>query len=243
MNMKPVNSLARDLRLRRGESQQQVAEVCGMRREEVCRFENGQRRLGAGKVLKMAAHFGVNVDALIYDRPDLTGGGYVPIWTEAAEGGRLITGTEYFRRLAGLSQTRLARLAGYTAPVIYRMCSGTNAIERSIKFYMRVAEVLGVTAGQLLQNYDGTQMGDGIVYPSRTECLSNCIATYRRLKSLTLEQLGQRLGGKSRECARVVCASINPCWWHIDALAAFEGISPDEFRILYAPRPRKEGDA
>lgn len=143
----------------------------------------------------------------------------------------MITGTEYFRLKARISQKALARRAGVGLVTIQRMCWAVNPETAALATYMRVAEALGVSVHQLLRDRDESELEDGdhAVYPSRTGSPNNCLAAYRREHGLSLEQLGQRLGGKTRECARLACASERPPQKHIRTLAAYEGVTPEEF--------------
>ena len=96
---------------------------------------------------------------------------------------------------------------------------------------------LNVPIDDLLVPHDETDLDEGgYIPPSRTENLQNCISVYRHTKSLTFRVLGNRLGGISRERARSICASNTPTEKHIQKLAAYEGVSPEVFRTLYAPQ-------
>lgn len=142
---------------------------------------------------------------------------------------------EYYTRKSRMNRNKLAALAGISPATFHAMCTGKGTMKRSVVLYERVAEVFGVEISQLLQTYDVSELGahDRIIYPSRTENLNNCVAVYRRRHGLTLAQLGQRLGGKTRECARQACASDRPPRKHIQALAAYEGVTPEAFCRKY----------
>ena len=148
----------------------------------------------------------------------------------------MITGTEYYCRLARISKQKLINRTGLSRVVVQDLFSGRKAMKRSALQYMRVAEALDVTIDQLLQRYDESELGDGdrASFPSRTEDLRNCVAVYRRKKGLTYAQLGERLGGKTRACGHEACIGEHPRKKHVKVLAAYEGITPEEFCKLYA---------
>ena len=143
----------------------------------------------------------------------------------------MITGTEYYRLKARISQNTLAKRAGVGLVTVQRMCWGIQPQTTALSTYMRVAEALGVSVHQLLRDRDESELEDGdhAAYPSRTGSPNNCLAMYRQEHGLSLEQLGQRLGGKTRECVRQACASEHPPKKHIRTLAAYEGVTPEEF--------------
>lgn len=143
----------------------------------------------------------------------------------------MITGTEYCRRKARISQNTLAKRSGVSLVTVRRMCWAVNPETTTLTTYMRVAEALGVSIRQLLQDRDESELEDGdrAAYPSQTDNPNNCLTVYRHEHGLSLEQLGQRLGGKTRECARRACASEHPPKKHIKTLAAYEGVTPEEF--------------
>ena len=149
----------------------------------------------------------------------------------------MITGMEYYARKSQTSRRRLAALAGISPVTFYAMCAGEGIMKRSVALYERAAEFFGVEVSQLLQSYDDSELSthDCIRYPSRTENLSNPVAVYRKQHNLTYAQLGERLGNKTRECARQACAAKHPRKKHIRVLAAYEGVTPEQFCRLYAP--------
>ena len=148
-----------------------------------------------------------------------------------------ITGVEYFTRKSRMNRKKLAAMAGISPSTFTRMCSGEGIMQRSVLLYARVAEVFGVEIAQLLETYDDSELGVGnkAAYPCRTANLDNCVAVYRQRQGLTLAQLGARLGGKTRACAQLACAEETPRKKHIKVLAAYEGITPEEFCRIYAP--------
>lgn len=149
----------------------------------------------------------------------------------------LITGVKYHRSKARMSRRELAELAGVTTSILQKMDLCHEVTNITLTFYMRVAEALRVPVEELLKLHDDSELEDGdrTAYPSRTENLQNPVAIYRKHYGLTLAQLGDRLGDKSKEWARQVCADETPQQSPIQALAAYEGITPAEFLLLYAP--------
>ena len=58
----------------------------------------------------------------------------------------------------------------------------------------------------------------------------NCIAVYRWYHDLSFAELATRLGCRN---ARKACTAGQPTQKHINALANYEGISPERFCQLY----------
>ena len=149
----------------------------------------------------------------------------------------LISGVKYHRSKAKLGRDKLASFAGISRGTLWNMEASCELPDISSVLYMRLAEALHVSVEELLTPHDDSELEDGdkTAYPSKTENLKNPIAVYRKQHGLTVAQLGERLGGKSKEWGRQACASEHPSEKQIEALAACEGITPEEFLRLYAP--------
>lgn len=147
----------------------------------------------------------------------------------------MISGTEYYRRKARLSLQELSRRTGIAVKVLRKLCDEPPMVTPTT-IYMRAAAELGVKAMNLLEQHDERELdiGDQAAYPSRTERMTNCVAVYRRTKGLTYEQLARRLGSPNRECGRQACAGECAGKKHVRVLVAYEGITPEQFRLLYA---------
>ena len=63
-NATPFGVLARRARTRLGLSQRQVAELIGLKREQVSRIETGARKPGFGTALKMASTLRIDLSEL-----------------------------------------------------------------------------------------------------------------------------------------------------------------------------------
>lgn len=232
-------NLARYIRNRLGQSQEQVAKACGFERHLLIRFEQDELNVSLDFLQRLAKYYNVTLDELLYNRfdrvladPDWRS---IPCHRLAPEPDYTITGTEYFRRLAGLSRRELARLAGVCEPVIHDMCIGRRELKRKLWIYMRVANALGVTVGQLVKHYEGNVLDEGGYgfFPSKRECPKNSIAVYRRRMGLTYEELGRRMGNRSKERARQVCAESMPNRKYVKILAEFEGLTTAEFYRIF----------
>ena len=64
------DSLLRYLRIHRGESQQKVAEACGMYASDVSQFERGNKSMVIERIQRLTEYFGVSIDDLMKDRYD-----------------------------------------------------------------------------------------------------------------------------------------------------------------------------
>lgn len=148
----------------------------------------------------------------------------------------MISGTEFYRSKARMSIRELSERSGVCAAVLVKLCGGEPPMNTPLSVYMRAAEALDVSLADLLKMHDERELdiGDQAAYPSRTECMTNCVAVYRRTKGLTYEQLARRLGSPNRECGRQACAGERAGKKHVRVLAAYEGITPEQFRQQYA---------
>ena len=118
------------------------------------------------------------------------------------------------------------------------MIYGTEYHRRKARMSLReLSELSGVSIADLLRVHSESELeaGNHTAYPSRTDGRQNCVAVYRRVKGLTLEQLAQRLGSSNRQCAQLACSGEKAGRKHVRLLAAYEGISPEQFRQKYAP--------
>ena len=148
-----------------------------------------------------------------------------------------IYGTEFLRRKARMSLRVLSERSGVSTAVLRKLCKGEPPMSTPLMIYMRVSEAFEVPIADLLREHSESELdaGDHTAYPSRTDGQQNCVAVYRRVKGLTLEQLAQLLGSSNRQCAQLACAGEKAGRKHVRLLAAHEGISPEEFRQIYAP--------
>ena len=147
----------------------------------------------------------------------------------------MISGTEYYRRKARMSMRELSERSGVSDPVLKKLCSGEPPMTTPLSMYMRVSEALNVSIQDLLKMHDQKELdvGDHTAYPSRTDCMTNCVAVYRRAKGLTYAQLALRLDSPNRQCAQLACAGEKAGRKHVRLLAAHEGITPEQFRQMY----------
>jgi transcriptional regulator with XRE-family HTH domain len=146
-------------------------------------------------------------------------------------------GVEFYRRKARMTRQELADKAG-----IPLSCVGSleNNLRRTSRFdlYLAVSDALGVPVDALLGDYDEALLlpGDHRVAKSNNhdKPAANCIAEYRRVENLSLDQLG-RLLGVTRQMAHKLCKRTQPQDKAVNLLAAHEGISTEVFQIRYAP--------
>ena len=154
---------------------------------------------------------------------------------------KMISGTEYYRRLRRMSRLEMAKRMGVSRYVVTRILRERTAENLSLQHLVSAAAVLDVKLDELLIPRDEEELdGGGYIPPSGSGNPRNCIAVYRREKSLSLQSLGQRLGGLSREWARQVCAAEKPSPRYVALLAEREGITSEEFRQKYAAMGGKE---
>lgn len=146
-------------------------------------------------------------------------------------------GVEFYRRKARLSRPELAEKAGIPLASVISL---ENNDRRSSRFvlYVAVSDALGIPVDELLGEYDEATLlpGDHRVCKNKNHGAptTNCIAEYRRVENLSLDQLGSLLG-ISRQMAHKLC---NRSWSQdkaVNLLAAHEGISTEDFMVRYTP--------
>lgn len=151
-----------------------------------------------------------------------------------------MVGLEYFRIKSGLSCQELAQLAGVSST---RVSSYVNYARKgcgprgrshvwlafSNALSVPVDDLLKTTYPELIDRTNRLKFRD-----AKTANSANPITQYKLRHCLSLPELAARLGKTSRECARLACAADTPSDKHIQALAAYEGISVYEFLKTYA---------
>ena len=146
-------------------------------------------------------------------------------------------GVEFYRRKARMTRQELADKAGIPLSCV---CSLENNLRRTSRFdlYLAVSDALGVPVDALLGDYDEALLlpGDHRVakIKDHNKPVANCIAEYRRIENLSLDQLGGLLG-VTRQMAHKLCKRTQPQDKAVSLLAAHEGISPEDFMVRYAP--------
>ena len=147
----------------------------------------------------------------------------------------MINGIEYYRRKRGMSIRALAEKSELSVPYVRSLLHGKGC-ETALRQYMRLSNALGTPIDTLLPNYDENELDVGryCTYGSQTEDRGNCITVYRHRKGLSYRQLALRMGCATRESGRQACMHAVPKEKHLRALAAYEGISPEEFCRRYS---------
>ncbi|MCR5137171.1 MAG: helix-turn-helix domain-containing protein [Oscillospiraceae bacterium] len=146
-----------------------------------------------------------------------------------------INGIKFFRQKNRINNAQLAERAGVSVATIIKL---EKKIDKKTKLSTckAIADALGVSIEMLLDNYDESDLldGDNRRTSKRKEFGSSEIAVYCSKHNLTFQQLADRLGMKSRERARQLCQENEAKIKHIKRLAAYEGLSIEEFCELYA---------
>ena len=149
----------------------------------------------------------------------------------------MITGIDFWRRQRRLSIQALAQMTGIGIAKLRDLAKGTNKRNTPTSVYMDLSKALDIDVDDLLKIYPESElegMGSFCSYDSKTDNLNNCVAVYRRRKGLTYAQLAARWGAASLESGREACSRAEPRPAHVKALAAYEGISEEEFRRKYS---------
>ena len=145
-----------------------------------------------------------------------------------------MNGIKLFRLKQHRSVKSLARLTNLADHTIKEMETEKIPNRPSI-FYMKIAQVLGVSVEALIADYPESMLnaGDHFVREAKSSHPDNCLARFREENNLNFEQLSELLGLKARESARIACKGATPKAGHVARLAALKGISEKEFRRRY----------
>ena len=146
-----------------------------------------------------------------------------------------MNGIKYYRKKNKLAIYELSQKSNITAPTI-RCLEKTIRPNTSLRTYLRLADSLGVTIDELVDDYNPSLLADGDrhAYPAKNKPVHNHIDVYRREENLSLQQLATRMGVTSREWARRVCNNKVDSPKMLSRLAAYEQISVEEFVRRYA---------
>ena len=146
-----------------------------------------------------------------------------------------MNGIRFLRKKNKLAVYELSERSQVSAPTIHSL---EQAIQptTALSIYLRLAEALGVTLDELLDDYDPALLKDGDrhAYNGRQKPARNPIAVYRMVENLSLQQLAKRMGVTSREWARRICDEDRASTKLLRRLAAFENLTEAEFLRRYA---------
>lgn len=101
---------------------------------------------------------------------------------------------------------------------------------------LQIADALGITLDQLVEertDRDSVSLSKLAGAKSNTANPENALEKYRQRKGISFQELAFRLGNNTREGGRKACVRERALDKHISAIAAFEGISTEEFLMLY----------
>ena len=145
-----------------------------------------------------------------------------------------MNGIQYCRKKNRMSIKELAGKAE-VCPMTISKLEKADQIRVSCLTLHRIACALGVTMDDLLKNYPDELItpSDRTPFPQRTGCPTNCVSNYRLAHNLSHEELGRRLGNRTRSLSQIACKLETPKDKHVKALAAWEGISDKAFREKY----------
>ncbi|AUW92690.1 hypothetical protein BXT84_00895 [Sulfobacillus thermotolerans] len=161
IDMKRIGQILRTLRSNTGKTLEQVARELNIGTSLLGMYERGERMPPPDKLALLADYYGVSVDALLARTPPVVADSapnYAQESPETSELDRhvwkLIGGrVRRYRRISGLSVDHLAQNVGVGHQQIVRLESGMAGVP--IPRLQQIAEVLGVTIGDLLQDLDG----------------------------------------------------------------------------------------
>ena len=148
-----------------------------------------------------------------------------------------MTGVEYFRNKAKLTRKVLAELSGVTASTLANYERKGIPEGAYVSALLPVAEALGVTLDELLEDYDGRSLStrDRSARASYIRSPRNVVDNYRIRNNLRFQELAERIGLADRESARTACKRETARGVHVERLANYERISREEFLRRYLP--------
>lgn len=142
----------------------------------------------------------------------------------------------------GISQAELAALANVSYETIRKYEDPDYSGCGNAEIYLRLSDILVVPIDELLRT-DYPETADGLaghgMRRSSTAVNENPVTVYRNEHKLTFREVASRLGRTSRECGRKACAAKVPLGQHINALAIYEGITPEELLARYSPSDKE----
>lgn len=149
-----------------------------------------------------------------------------------------MTGLAYYRIQRDLSRKEFAKQVGSTESNVraYEEQFAPQGRGRS-SLWLAFSDYLGVSVEELLKSDfpDIPDRNNQMFYrPSKTANPHNPVTVYYRTHRLSYQELAERLGRTSRECARKACAAQKASRKHIRALAKHEGITEKAFLSKYS---------
>ena len=152
-----------------------------------------------------------------------------------------MTGLEHYRIKRCFSRKELAKRANISITTIYSYenCAHCGNGET----YLCLSNVLGVPIDELLRENFPEMKNVTVPRAFRTSVTANqnnLVNAYREANCLSFKALADRLGKTSRECGRQACVAELPLDKHVQALATYEGITPEKFITIYSAKKGKK---
>ena len=148
-----------------------------------------------------------------------------------------MTGVEYYRRKCGLTRPALSAKSGLCVATLMNYEQRGIPDHTPVSPLLNLADALGITLDALLASYEGSDLTtqDRAKRSSSIRSPRNAVSNYRIVHNLRYQELADRLGGSSREAARVICKRETAGKKHILALCWYEQVSPEDFLAHYLP--------
>ncbi len=146
-----------------------------------------------------------------------------------------ISGVEYWRCKRQVRKSDIETILGGRSSYLNWARPDSLLETSSFEKLLKIADLLDVTADQLLEDHSVAELEDGD-RPQRTSKHANpdnCISNYRIRNGLSFQQLADRLGGVSRQYAQEVCKTSCAPEAGIQRVCAYEKMTPKEFGTLY----------
>ena len=140
----------------------------------------------------------------------------------------------FLRLKKRMSYIELSRRSSVSPGTIRAMEEGIGE-RTSSTLLLKIANALGVTIDALEVEYpeDAISLGDHPTPKHTATFILNPIGRFCRANNITLPQLANLLGKKSRQAAARTCTKQKVKLWEIQILAQIEGISAEEFMNRY----------
>jgi DNA-binding XRE family transcriptional regulator len=149
-----------------------------------------------------------------------------------------MTGFQFYRMVKGLQTKELAQLTGISCPTLKHY--EDQLYQGDASRLLKLSDTLNVPIDELLRTDlpDAIEGRISIARRERGGNQNNCITVYRDMKRLSLTDLAKRLAIRAkngREGARKACLPLNPSEKKVAILAAYEGMTVEQFKETYRP--------
>lgn len=144
-----------------------------------------------------------------------------------------MNGIQYFRRRSGMKVGALAKIVGHSDQYLRAVEHGDVSGVVSVETYERLSTALDASIDELLRNDWPDDVPESGNCGSNVADPDNAVTRYRNAKGISYAELGNRLGGQTRQNASHICSGKIYPRKAIEKLAKYEGVTVGGFLQLY----------